>query len=266
MSHLLRQSPSNPYDSELGYVKDLTSDMIDSIDGCEAEPHVIYRVEGTNPFADIARSVESEVFREKFGNSPKTMLDNYAPYDSDSEFYISVDVRKKLAFGALRVTHKSEAGSKTLNDLSTVNGISSESMLEYHGISNDDDYVDVDTVAVMPEYRRKLMGWAGVKLYKAMYSTAHKQSINHMLAIIDKAPFVQLTDVLHIPLKPLKDMGPIKYLNSPASQPVYGYLPDFHPHMHERIASLNIKGMQLEFIKDLLELEDPSFKFNVVPL
>lgn len=189
---------------------------------------------GDTELGNLARRVEEQVFNEKFSNDSEVMQQEYGPYEEASRFFISVDRQEGKVSGVLRVIENSEAGLKTLNDVSSDRwefNIDVDFAKMMHGFDDLDKVWDVGTVAVVGEYRggHKL---ASIQLYRAMYASAQKHGIDHLVAIIDVSPLKDMTDELGIPFRALGGSSPHPYIDSPASQAVYGYVPEFDAEAH----------------------------------
>ena len=76
-----------------------------------------FTLEGTDPFANIARQVERAVFEDSWGNDATLMKKEWGPYDEHSLFFMVVDTQEKVPAGVLRMIRNSPLGLKTLVDL-----------------------------------------------------------------------------------------------------------------------------------------------------
>lgn len=240
----LEPNTSNAY-PEYGYdlppeaIQQLTSDLLRERPPTGDARFVCYKLDGEDIYSNIGRQVECTVFDEAFGNDASEMRREYGPYEEQSTFFISIDRESERPTGALRVIENGPAGFKTLNDLTEISPeFTKEHVANYHGISDMDKCWDVGTVAVLPEHR-SAEGSISVQLYRGLYVAARENDIQHLVSIIDSKPLAKLTGYLGIPFVPLTGSGPMEYLGSPSSQPVYGYTPDFYPKMNRKRFTLN---------------------------
>jgi hypothetical protein len=195
--------------------------------------YVAIEVSGESTYANIWRHIEREVFEATFpGNDAEKLTKEYSTYESASRFFISIDRTLQEATGVLRVIQNSPNGFMSLNDVAgDPFYIGFEEVKKQHSIDDLDELWDVGTVAVLPEHRNGT-GSVSVQLYRAMYLSALKHDIKHLVSIIDEKALSKLTEYLAIPFVPLADTKAGPYLDSEKSQPVYGYVPDFFKKMN----------------------------------
>jgi len=210
------------------------------------QPFACYRVSGNDPAANIGRTIECKVFKEYFeDNTPDNMEQEYAPYEPASTFFISFDVVNRKPVGVLRIIEDSEAGMKTINDLTSGNvksvkgkpiRLTKQEILADCGMTDLNDCWDVGTLAVLPEYTesRGQDGNAKVLLFRALYASAISANVKHLVSIIDNKAHTKLVKQLGVPFKHLARTPKISYMSSPASHAVHGYVPDFYPVMDRR--------------------------------
>jgi hypothetical protein len=190
-----------------------------------------FALESTDPFANIARQVEREVFEDSWGNDPTTMKHEYGPYDESSVFFMAVDTEDKVPVGVVRMIRNSPAGLKTIVDLDdsvkspiapTV--IPVADVMRHHGIDDLDRCWDGATAAIPRRYRRR-MAAAHVQILRVMALAAMRENIQHFVAVLD-APVVRAArDVLGLPLVPLMDTPPFTHMDAPNNQAVYAHVP-----------------------------------------
>ena len=148
-----------------------------------------------NDVANVARSVERQVFEKAFDNDASEMTKIYGPYEGASLFFLSVDTTTQRPCGALRVIGNSANGLMTLNDLPTeATDRSIEEILMSHQVDSLNDCWDVGTVAVLAQYRKYDNFAVSTQLYRALYVSAMKKNIKHFFSIIDDKPFKMMTD------------------------------------------------------------------------
>lgn len=182
-----------------------------------------YRIAGTNPFSNVARSIECEVFRRFFGNSPQDMHLSYGAYEAHSHFLLAVDREAQQPAGTLRVIESSELGLKSLNDVSEDPlRLSLQSVLDYHRIENLDKCWDVGTLAVRKPYRGEDNAhFVGTMLYGLFHAAACAADIEHAVAILDGHAYRQLTEMLAVPFETIAGSAPFEYLGAKGSRAAY---------------------------------------------
>lgn len=212
----------------------------------EREPHtdqavVCYRVENDSKYANVARTIERQVFEVYFGNTADDMMEEYGPYEEQSVFFLSVDKDKRNPVGVLRAIRNGSAGLKSLNDLEAFTGgddrgalprITIDGVQQFHNIDSLDKCWDVGTVAVTKPYRSDTL--TSVQLYRALYVSALDNGVDYFVSIIDKKPYEKMTHYLGIPFVPLVGSEQFPYLGSSASQAVYGEVPEFYRKMNRK--------------------------------
>jgi hypothetical protein len=190
-----------------------------------------FSIEGTDPFANIARQVEREVFEESWGNDAATMKKEYGPYDEASVFFMAVDTHTKVPAGVLRMIRNSPVGLKTIVDLDDVVKspiapitIPSDEVMRHHGIDDLNRCWDGATAAIPRRYRRRLAA-THVQIMRIVALSAMRENIEHFVAVLD-APVVRAArDVLGLPLAPLVGTPPFTHMDAPDNQAVYAHVP-----------------------------------------
>jgi hypothetical protein len=155
-----------------------------------------FELEGTDPYANIARQVEREVFEDSWGNDSVTMKQEYGPYDESSVFFLAIDTQAKRPAGVLRMIRNSPAGLKTIVDLDdsikspiAPIAIPADEVMRHHGIEDLDRCWDGATAAVPRQYRGKLAAMH-VQLMQVVAAAAMRENIQHFVAVLD-APVVK---------------------------------------------------------------------------
>ena len=190
-----------------------------------------FALEGMDPFANIARQLEREVFEASWGNDSATMKQEYGPYDESSLFFMVVDTHDKVPAAALRMIRNSPAGLKTIVDLDDCRkspiaptAIPADEVMRHHGIDDLDRCWDGATAAIPRRYRRKLAA-THVHLMRIMALAAMREDIQHFVAVLD-APVVRVArDILGLPLIPLAGTPPFTHMDAPNNQAVYAHVP-----------------------------------------
>ncbi|MDX1891464.1 hypothetical protein [Mycolicibacterium sp. 050158] len=190
-----------------------------------------FTIEGDDPFANIARQVEREVFEDSWGNDSATMKREYGPYDDSSVFFMAVDTHAGVPAGVLRMIRNSSAGLKTIVDLDDCakspiapTAIAAADVMRHHGIEDLDRCWDGATAAIPRKYRRKLAA-THVQIMRIVALAAMRENIEHFVSVLD-APVVRAArDVLGLPLVPLAGTPPFTHMDAPNNQAVYAHVP-----------------------------------------
>lgn len=228
------------YDLSEDEVQQLTEQLINDKKPNSDARIICYSLDKADPFANIARTIEREIFEQYFGNDADKMKEEYGPYESQSRFFLSVDTETKQPAGVLRVIENGPSGLKTLVDLEamaelddpTLPSISQTEIKQYHQIESFDDCWDVGTVAVRKPYRTGNDISTSVQLYRALYVSAMENGIDHFVSIIDSRPLEKMVGYLGIPFVPMIGSQPFSYLGSESSQAVYGHVTEFYEKMN----------------------------------
>jgi hypothetical protein len=200
-----------------------------------------YRIRGTSPYSDIARSIESEVFRRFFGNTPEELEASYGAYDVHSRFILAVDRETNQAAGTLRVIETSELGLKSLNDIREAPlELSLQSVLDYHGIKDLRTCWDVGTMAVRKPYRgQDNAHFVGTMLYGLFLAAARAEDIQHAVAILDGHAYRQLTEMLAVPFETIAGTAPFEYLGAKGSRAAYLRLRNVVPTVEKALERMD---------------------------
>jgi hypothetical protein len=199
-----------------------------------------YFIDDSSPYSDVARGVECAVFQEFFGNEPRIMTEAYAPYESHSKFLLVVDQASQEPAGALRIIAHSENGLKTLNDIEQAPlSLALDTVVGFHGIADLDNCWDVGTLAVLKKYRGQATGHLlSTMLYGLFYAEVCKAGVEHLVTILDKHAYKQLTELFAVPFVPIADSKPFNYLGSESSRAAYAHVPRIAPAMEAFMAGL----------------------------
>jgi hypothetical protein len=190
-----------------------------------------FALEGNDPFANIARQVEREVFQDSWGNDSATMKREYGPYDDASVFFMAVDTQERVPAGVLRMIRNSSVGLKTIVDLDdsikspiapTV--ISAADVMRHHAIEDLDRCWDAATAAIPRHYRRRLAA-THVQIMRVVALAAMRENIEHFVAVLDEPVVRTARDVLGLPLMPLAGTPPFTHMDAPNNQAVYAHIP-----------------------------------------
>jgi hypothetical protein len=206
-----------------------------------------YLITDESRVSDVARTVECSVFKQFFHNTAEFMSDSYAPYEAHSRFLLVVDTEAQLPAGTIRIIRHSESGFKTLNDVErSCLAVSAGAATQHHGIADLDSCWDVGTLAVLKGYRgRSTDHFVSTLLYGRLHSEARSLGIRHLVTVLDRHAFSQLTQMFAIPFEPLAGSAAFPYLGSESSRAVYGYLPSFVPSMNAYLDTLHDAARQV---------------------
>lgn len=235
---IYEEEPRFKYDLDAEQVHELTAKLLQERPPSVGDTFVCYKVAGDDRFSDIGRSVEREVLELTFGNDAEEMEREYGEFEHDSTFFISVDTRRQVPTGVLRVMELTDHGSKSLDDIDKYLHVDPQQILDHYHIDDPKTVWDIGTVAVVPELQ-SAQGTISVQLYRAMYVAAMNEKIEHFVSIIDLKAHNKLVGFLGIPFEPLLGSEPFPYLGSDLSQAVHGYVPDFYKKMNRKRWTLN---------------------------
>jgi hypothetical protein len=186
-------------------------------------PFGLYVCTADDPAAELARSVERDVFDEFFGNTPDMLAEEYGPYEGASLFFCVVDHLRLTPAGMIRMLLPSAAGSKSLNDLERVWGEPAAEVLARTGLEVDESSLwDIATLAVARDYRgAATSGLVSLALYQGVNVLAAKVDLAHAVAIFDLVVLDLVQSNFHRPFSTFAGIEPRRYLDSPSSLPVW---------------------------------------------
>jgi hypothetical protein len=228
-----------------------------------------YLIPHRSRYSDLARVVECAVFQRFFGNTPECMANAYAAYEEGSLFFLVVDQDEHTVAGALRVIVPSAKGLKTLNDVAEAPlHITLEQVKQYHSIEDPRRCWDVGSLAVLKPYRAAATDhMVSLMLYGQLYNTMVRRGIEHMFTVLDKHAYVQLTEMLRMPIVPLAGSEPFSYLGSECSRAGYAYVPEalatveaflssLTPEMYQVLRPYIGRVMYCEGMTELVEVQE----------
>jgi hypothetical protein len=201
---------------------ELVASLIDEW-GEQTQPFGMYALASDHPAAELGRQVEREVFFEFFGNSKELLANEYEPYETGSVYLLVVDHRRLAAAGVLRLIMPTPFGLKTLHDLEHVWGEDLDDVLARTGISFDLERVwDVSTIAVRPEYRGSATdGLISASCLQGVIQVGHACNVQYFVTTLDMVVLKLVQDLCNRPLSLFRGVEPMRYLDSPASVPLY---------------------------------------------
>ena len=190
--------------------------------GSEA-PFGTYVIASNDPAAEIGRSVERSVFGEFFGNTPEMLAAEYEQYEASSVFLCVIDQRRLVPAGVSRAIAASPAGFKSLHDIERVWGEAPDDAIARSRSAIDLRHCrDIATLATSAEYRGGgSEGLVSLALYQAIIMSALATNAPWLVAVMDVAVIDLLSERIGSPFSRYPEILPKRYLDSPASLPVY---------------------------------------------
>jgi hypothetical protein len=215
------------------------------------QPFGTYVVSSNDPAAEIGRHVEREVFGDFFGNTPEMLAAEYEVYEPSSIFLCVIDQRRLAPAGVSRMLVPSSAGFKSLHDIPRVWNEDPDELIERSGSGLDlRQCRDVATLATSAEYRGSgTEGLVSLALYQAIIMSATQSAGPWLVAVMDLAVIELLSERIGSPFSRYPDVQPQRYLDSPASLPVYVDLPGYG----ERLAAADANMHSILFQGNGLE-------------
>ena len=201
-------------------------------------PFVALAVRTDDPLADVARTVEREVFQESFGNDAATMAAEYGPYEKDSLFFLVLDRRTAMPVGAGRVI---EGGGRTLDDAPDRIGADLSTIVAAHDLY-DGRIWDFATIAVRPQYRAgKSALLVSALLYRTFLNAGRRAGVRHLVAMLDSRAFRSLT-LLGAPFVAMAGSAPFEHPGSAATRALYVPFAVLEPSIAEQSERLGKIG------------------------
>ncbi len=191
-----------------------------------------------DPLADVARTVERQVFEQAFGNDAATMAAEYRDYEENSLFFLVLDRRTGSPAGAGRVI---DGGGKTLDDAPGCIGRDLSAIVAAHGL-HDGKIWDFATVAVLPGHRGGRAGLAvSSLLYRTFLNAGRRAGVRHIVTLLDHRAQRNMA-LLGARLVPMAASGPFAYLGSPSTRALYTPFADLEPDIAEQSTRLRRPG------------------------
>lgn len=233
------------YEISHAEVAELSAELVYSR-GRSDGPYTLYSVQGGDDLADTGRYIESQVFSVKFGNGPDVMIQEYGPYEDDSELMVTIQHRddgSHRPVSALRIIALGEAGLKTLVDAREEPfNINTKEFQLAHRVPDLSTVWDLGTFAVLPEMRGRrsdLLGPNGAPMplstitYRAKYAESLRRGITDWVAAVDDGAY-QVAQIIGMPFKPILDRPAAPYLGSESTTFLHARVADIAPSIEER--------------------------------
>lgn len=201
-------------------LRDLAEGVIE-VHGRGEPPFGLYVLPGRHAGAELARSVEREVFYEFFGNTPELLAAEYGPYEQASVFFCVLDHRRREPVGVMRVIVPSDAGHKSVHDLERVWGLDLDEVMTRTGLEIDTNSLwDVATMAVRREYRGNATnGLISMALFQTLGMLGDREQVKSVISVLDLVVLDLIQTNVGRPLTMLEGVEPRRYLDSPSSLP-----------------------------------------------
>lgn len=234
--------PTTPDDAVLDLDLQALTEATIAAGGRSGTPFGLYVIPSADPAAELARSVEREVFFEYFGNTAEVLADEYGPYEPSSVYLCVLDHLRGRAAGAMRLILPSSAGLKTVVDLERAWEQPVPEVLQRTGLDLPPAQVwDIATIAVTPDYRgASTNGLISLAMYQGVIQLARHRDVHWVLAILDLVVLDLIQQGTGRPFSTFDGIEPMSYLDSPSSLPVWCDLRDYDqrlaitdPGMHE---------------------------------
>jgi len=199
------------------------ADAVIAADDRKPTPFGVYLFRADDPGADLARAVEQEVFLEFFGNTPEMLEAEYCAYEGASFFLCILDHARRVPAGMIRVIEPSPVGLKSVHDFERLWHVSASSLVGPSGQQLDLATAwDVATLAVAAEYRSAASaGLISMALYQAINVLGAERGVAWAVAVMDVVVLDLINSAWHRPFAPVAGSEPLRYLDSPASLPVF---------------------------------------------
>jgi N-acyl-L-homoserine lactone synthetase len=188
--------------------------------------------------ADVARTVERQVYEAAFGNDAATMAAEYAAYEQASLFFLVLDRTTGRPAGAGRVI---DGGGRTLDDAPDLTGVDLSAMVLAHAM-HDGKIWDFATIAVLPAYRGGRSGLTvSALLYRTFINASRRAGVRHIVTMLDHRAQRNMA-LLGVPLAPLGGSDSFAHLGSPKTTALYVAFADLEPAIAEQGARLGRLG------------------------
>lgn len=205
-------------------VTGLSGELVEGAEIPKTAPFGFYHLDTNDPFSDLARNLETEIFFHDYNDEPEKLEEEYGPYEPHSSFLMVMDHESLQPAGMVRLIHNSELGLKSFTDITKPpwNKSLSEVIEENNLDRFDANHVlDIALLAVDPKYRGNMVDRATkAALFHGMYAYSVQEGIQAWVTILDKRA-LRLMQLLGKPFSDFEGLEFGPYLGSKASKPVY---------------------------------------------
>lgn len=212
--------------------------LIADLSAAAGTPFGLYLAGPGEPLADAARALEAEVFFETFGNTSDMLAAEYGPYDDVSCFVVVIDHHRGRVAGMIRLILDGQGSLKSLVDIEGEPWRTPlAEALAAAGIEDLDpsDALDVTTLAVHPDYRGSATnGLVSLALYQGLVRSAVVGGFRWLITILDVVVLDLIQSSSTAPFHHYPGVEPMRYLDSPASVPVWCDVREWEPRIRER--------------------------------
>jgi hypothetical protein len=172
---------------------------------------------------EAALQCEADVFGHWYGNTREQLAQEYADFDSETEFLVVLDDQDR-AVASARIIVSGSGRLKTLEDVQRPPWrLSLEHIVERAGLEVDSCW-DIATLGVRPQLRARGL-FAAAALYHGLIAATRVNRVRSVVAILDDRVRSVLGSV-SLDLRPIPGAGSAHYLGSAYSTPVFGHCTD----------------------------------------
>jgi hypothetical protein len=202
-------------------LRELAESLVESSGASQA--FGLHVIPSTDPAAELARSIEREVFGDVFGNSAEVLDAEYRRYEPASVFLCVLDHRRLVPAGVMRLIVSSAHGLKSVDDIERVWGQRIDEVVDRTGCEFDRNSCwDIATLAVSKGYRRAAAeGLSSAALYQASVMIARVCRVRWYVAVLDVRVLRLISLTMGRPFSRFDGLEPAPYLDSAASLPVF---------------------------------------------
>ena len=214
----------------------------EKMDTGASTPLGVYVFAPEDPGAELARSVEAEVFLQTFGNTREQLAAEYAPYDGRTVFLCVIDHLRKMPAASMRVIVPLPDGrlSKTFDDMGRHWRIPAGAATFRNGVPFPvSNAWDIAALAVSHSHQgRATAGIVSMALYEAYVRGSRECGYDYVVAVLDKRAYRFANWIFKDTWAPFDGADAIPYLGSPASLPVWSQLSEWGARLKEGEPSL----------------------------
>lgn len=201
-------------------------------------------------YGDISRTLEGDVFFQRFEDTPQDLVNLYGEHDKRRQnlFMLAIDTNIERAVGTLRMVRDFEDGDETHSNIPTIRELAKtkenpgayiKQVYDHYGVKERSKCWDIAMAAVPEEFRGTE---ASARVYRAGLKEAQDRGVEDFFAIIDEIAYRPMQK-LGFPFEPLPGETWMPFAGSELSLPVHGKVKDFEPSIRARKQALIAKGM-----------------------